>query len=191
MDKPTIPERYSRAIESGHLEVRPGVCDVDMLIAAGWAKEGLGTALFRLRTEFDTVNRRELEQCATSLTARVLTLAQMTTLPTTRAALGRFACAHATRVRFMRDDRAVLHIAGRALDLWLDPLCPHCSGRGFNGGFGAPIQICPKCHGTKLRSPRLDATNDGHEFGRSLLVQMDRKTERVREAMSRFLRRPL
>ena len=37
-DRPTIPERYARALESSHLEATPErQGDVDVLIAAGWA----------------------------------------------------------------------------------------------------------------------------------------------------------
>lgn len=48
-----LAERYSRAMHSAHLEVGPGRCDVDYLIAAGVVREGLGTRLFRLASEWD------------------------------------------------------------------------------------------------------------------------------------------
>lgn len=50
-----LHERYSSAIESSHLEVTLEVGDVDMLVAAGWTHESLGTLLFRLLVEFDGV----------------------------------------------------------------------------------------------------------------------------------------
>ena len=53
-DRPDLAERYGRALQSSHLEVLTDErCSVDMLIAAGWVDEGLGTALYRLRSEFD------------------------------------------------------------------------------------------------------------------------------------------
>ena len=54
-DRPSVDERYARAIESSHLEVLPTRCSVDYLIAAGWIRDGLGASLYRLRTEFDAV----------------------------------------------------------------------------------------------------------------------------------------
>lgn len=48
-----LDERYAGAVQTSHLEVKPIRCDVDYLIAAGWAKDGLGTRLFRLATEWD------------------------------------------------------------------------------------------------------------------------------------------
>ena len=52
---------------------------------------------------------------------------------------------------------------------------------------GVVAGICPACHGTKLRAYRLHATDAGHQFGRSLLSHMDRKTEHVAGQMRRFL----
>lgn len=58
-DRPTLPERYARALDSTHLAlVLDERCSVDILIAAGWVKEGLGTKLYRLRTEYDAVRGR-------------------------------------------------------------------------------------------------------------------------------------
>jgi hypothetical protein len=54
LDQMTLSERYTRAMNSSHLEVierRRG--DVDVLIAAGWTREWLGTSLYRLASEFD------------------------------------------------------------------------------------------------------------------------------------------
>lgn len=55
-DKPTQAERYVRAATSTHLRLQSGQCDVDQLIAAGWLKQdALGTQLYRLLAEFDSV----------------------------------------------------------------------------------------------------------------------------------------
>lgn len=52
----TVDERYATAVDSSHLEVDPDErCDVDLLIAAGWVRDGLGTSLYRLRVEWDAV----------------------------------------------------------------------------------------------------------------------------------------
>lgn len=54
-DKPTMAERYGRAATSSHLRLKDTRCDVDYLIAAGWLQDGLGSMLYRLRSEFDAV----------------------------------------------------------------------------------------------------------------------------------------
>lgn len=210
----TIAERYGRATESSHLEmVSERTGDVDLLIAAGWAKEGLGTALYRLRVEWDSVraeqrqaednlrlmtrasakasleDRPGLRQAAeyAALTARALILIRIGSLHTTREALGRFADIWATRQRYMQPFAVVCKIAGLALDIWLDPACPHCTGRMFVGELGSPQVICKPCRGTGKRDYLLHESEAGHNFGRSLLVEMDRKTDHVDRTMRRYL----
>lgn len=189
-NRPSIDERYMRATQSSHLEVsneRTG--DVDLLIASGWiGADNLGALLFRLRTEFDAVNRVELRNAATSLIARTLTLMQLRSLPSTRDALGRYAVRAATLTKFMRDDRGVMKVAGRALDLWLDPMCPACDGRGFNGRPGEPRLMCTQCGGSTHRPLKLDHNDDGQRFGRYLMNAMDSKTQHVAAMLLRFTR---
>jgi hypothetical protein len=189
-ERPGITERYARAIESSHLEPEAERrCDVDILIAAGWVKEGLGTTLLRARIEFDGLNKRELALAADSLTARVYTLASMPTLPKVRNMLGDYAVVLATRRSFMAPDAAVLTIAGRALDLWLDPSCHHCDGRGFSGGYQAPMVMCGHCHSSGRRTLHFGPRGEeGHQFGRLLMNEMDRKTQYVERRMRDFLK---
>ena len=188
-DRPTMAEQYSRAMESSHLEVTEERGDVDFLIAAGWTGESLGTDLYRPRMEFDGLNKRELAMADTSLIARVMALAQMGSLHQTKQTLGRFALAHATRKKFDREPDAIMAVVGAALDVWLDPTCHHCGGRGFTGGFVGPMIWCSHCHHTGSRRVRLAKTEDAHQFGRSLLNEMDRKCDRVAGMMKRFLAR--
>jgi len=54
-DRPNLEERYGRAVDSTHLEVRETRCSIDYLIAAGWAAERLGAKLLRLRLEYDAI----------------------------------------------------------------------------------------------------------------------------------------
>lgn len=228
-DRPTLPERYARALESTHLElVLDERCSVDMLIAAGWVKEGLGTLLHRLRIEYDATRgahrqalvamrdalahadrvRAEAKRCGSeeqaarlygiaqhiarsaegeALMAKALVLSAMKTLPAAKDALGQFASLTATRERYMQPDEVVWQITGRALEVWMDPACPHCMGTGLAGGVGVVAGICPHCHGSKLRPYRLHHTDAGHQFGRSLMNHMDRKCDYVTGQMRRYL----
>ncbi|CAB4159236.1 hypothetical protein UFOVP703_74 [uncultured Caudovirales phage] len=189
-DRPSIPERYTRALESSHLEVEGDhQGDVDVLIAAGWVKETLGTALYRARSEFDAVNKRELALVSTSLIARVVVLSKMTSLMRTREAVGRWALKQATVLKFMQPDAAVYRLSGQALDVWLDAACHHCGGKGFTGGYGLPQVLCKHCGATGSRRYRMGTNNQEHEFGRALLTRMDAKCDRVAKAMGRYLRK--
>jgi hypothetical protein len=232
-ERRTIEETYARAQGSSHLEMsfeRRG--DVDVLIAAGWVNESLGTRLFRLRKGYldvlpglsmaqadrakllrqaDEVDKQRdawtpgmddalLVKCITEaarlrseaaaamLTAHLMALIHLPGLDETKRDLATFASALATKRRFMMPDKIVMAIAGRALDSWLDPLCHHCTGRGFSGGYSAHRTLCKHCGGTGRRYPRLGKTDADHEFGRALLVEMDRKAEAVSRSMSRYLR---
>lgn len=237
--KPSIDERYSQAIESKDLAVVPGRCSVDFIIAAGWVQESLGTALFRLRTEWDVV-RSELrlaedhardgtreawrlsrmgaaaalkaktdedrstasntqENAAqlfhdvetAALTARALALAHLKTLESTKNALYAYAIGLGVRTK-VYDLQRIRETTGRALQVWLDPTCPHCGGRGFNGGFREALRWCQECDRTGKRMNgtngfRLGKTDFQHQWGRTLLSDMDRKCDRVTAAMRMFL----
>lgn len=59
-DRPTLPERYARAVNSSRLVVVERTRgDVDLLIAAGWVENHLGTMLYRLATEFDSARSEQ------------------------------------------------------------------------------------------------------------------------------------
>ena len=136
-----------------------------------------------------------------ALTARALIMVHLKTLPEACTAVHGFARMHAIRSRFMppkipahevRRNEVVAKVAARALDVWIDPACPHCQGRGFHGGYTEPVVICQECGGTTnrlsgRRGERLGKSEAAHQFGLSLLAEMDRKAETVERAMQRFL----
>lgn len=217
----TVEERYARAIQSSHLEVTDRPNDVDVLVAAGWVREGLATALYRLHVEFERCDMRTIRRFApnpaperiTSIpsqqerkekvaewhaaelqrvsedykqrltAAKALALLTMQSLPGVRSALGAHAMKTATRLGYEGVD--VMAIAGQTLDIWLDPNCPYCEGRGYNGGFDRPQIWCVgkgRCDRTGKRRPR------GGLFGDFLLSDMQRKMARVDELLKRFTR---
>ena len=149
--RPTIGERYSTACVSSDLRLREVRSDVDYLIAAGLSSSQFGATLFRLRSEFDTVKAQIKGQGANSLVDRVLILSQLGTLHTAKQQLGAYSIKIATRRAFMEPDEKVLILAGRSLDLFLDPTCDKCEGRGKNGGYGSPEVICRSCGGSGKR----------------------------------------
>lgn len=186
-DRPTLGERYSLAIESRNLRVKEGACHADILIAAGWAGHEIGSMLIRLQAEFDSAKSEMRGQGANELVDKVLILSKLKTLPATKQALGRWACRLATRKRFMRPDADVCHIAGRALQLFLDPTCAHCQGRGKNGGYGLPEVLCKICRGSGKKDQHGEKDEEARTFGKFLLCEMERQASAAEQSMSRLL----
>jgi hypothetical protein len=259
LEPKTTEERYGAAIGADDLTLSPSRCSVDYLISAGWVKDGLGAALFRLRTEWDATKaelrlggeaardgyrqseifaklaaqgqqraaqdfaaiemadpckRAEAQELASAayqharlkakaaldatlsvehaaITARALIMTHMNSLGSAKDALYEFAVAFGARSRFY-DAREVRAVAARALQLWLDPNCPHCDGRGFTGGFREAVRWCHECDksGKRVqgrRGFRLHRSETGHQFGRALLVEMDRKCDKVERDMRMYL----
>ena len=121
-----------------------------------------------------------------ALTARALVLVQLKTLDATKQALGSLAVKQATVQRFMRSDAAVMKIAGRCLDLWLDPRCPSCEGRGFSGGYDGPQMLCRPCGGSSNR-PMVGLGDEEQRFAKGLMALMDRAANAAEAGMRKRL----
>lgn len=189
----TTEEKYARAVNSSHLEMRPGMDAISIIIAAGWVRDGLGTILYRLRTEHDVAKgnlRRIANQQTVSHTDASMVAGQLKSLHAATLAVRRFAInsakRHAGALRYHGDDAP--EIATRALAYWLDPLCHTCNGRGFLGGSGVPVEVCKHCHGSGRMLPRLSKSKAGQDFGYLLISEFERKTSRVGEQIKRYLK---
>jgi hypothetical protein len=146
-------------------------------------------------------------------TGRALVLMRIRSLPEARRALGRFALihAHASRraqaprmelpVRYlgvvvhlpMIDEAVVLKLAGRVLDVFLDGDCPHCHGRGSNGGShrGEKLELCRPCRGSGKRIDTIGHSHAEQHFAASLAVEMSVRLANVERSMRGFLRDPM
>lgn len=169
-------ERYLRAIGSSHLELRPEPCDLDMLIVAGWVREGLGTALLRLRAEFDSVKRH--------VPGDRLLITKLKSFRSTRAVLAHFAINEASKRNRALSEDEVVAAAAMTLDAFLDPLCPLCDGRGFTGGYAGPQIRCMACRQSGRRSIAWDPRSE--DFCRWLTCAIEGKVDRVLRQMWRF-----
>lgn len=169
-------ERYARAINSSHLEVKDEARgDVDTIIAAGMA-ERLGVMLVRLRAEWDTIHPAERMQAADDLTARVLVLIKLRSLEPAKGAILRFALGQAERRGIDPSDAGLLDLCAKVLDVWLDRKCHHCEGRGFNGGYREPQITCRPCRGSgNRRQSQLHSAEALHNYGLWLLNVLDTK----------------
>lgn len=88
----------------------------------------------------------------------------------------------------------VLALAGRVLDLLLDPNCYRCEGRGFNGGYDhSPQKICNDirkggCGGSGKRNTRIGKTKEEDDFAGYLMMEVDIMLGRVTREMNQRLK---
>lgn len=150
--------------------------------------------------------------------AHAFVLMRLKSLATTRQEFGEWAMQMAIRRRFMdcgpmpmidpersglvgawrKGKRAqqtvVLALAGRVLDLVLDPNCYRCEGRGFNGGYDRnPQRICNDmrkggCGGSGKRSTKIGKTKEEDDFAGYLLTEVEIMLARVTREMRERLR---
>ena len=186
-------ERYSRAISSSHLEVTDKPGDVDALIAAGWIRDGLATMLYRLRVEYDLIDRTAPIRSNIPATDRVLVLMHCKGLPAAREAMGQFVTAQAARAGLNTTTAEQRRLSGRILDMFLDPLCDACRGVKFKPvpGTGRLSAVpCVACEGTGARKMRFagGAEHKEVEFTRDVQAALARKMDYVAKMMRKFLR---
>ena len=180
-------ERYARATRSSHLRMTEEPGDVDTLIAAGLAREGLGVSLLRLRTQYDATSRTPANN---TLTEHLLILMQLSGLDVTKEILYDFAKKWAPRRRLIATDDDLRGLVGRVLDAFLDPRCHPCGGRGFVGGYGSPRMRCVPCRETGKRRHDLGSTQSQVDFGLWLRDEMgdlmNRAERQIRERLQDF-----
>lgn len=188
----SVADRYARSITSSHLEVTEFTGDVDALIAAGWVREGLATTLWRLRVEFDGVDKRVLRSNS-SMTDRLLVLMHMKTLPAARNALGGFVRGQALQANLELSQEERVRMCARILNQFLDQLCPACHGvrnKTIPGTGRLSAMPCDACEGSGKQRLKFTGNTDAAEvkFTEAVLADLDRKMDRVGKLMKRFLR---
>lgn len=242
---PTLSERYSRALSTSHMEVQARVRgDVDVIIAAGWVPEHMGTMLYRLAAEFDRAhgevalahrNHAEQQKTVTHYTKliaaekrktprddsliakwetrieqlqkeierdmkarRAFILLKTKSLPAVKVAFANWATGYADKRGFLSDSErrsitpaaraAVIQaLSHRVLDIMLDPMCPRCEGRGFNGGYdGVPQVICRVCEAGR-RKP-MARHQDEDVFADGLRIEAEIMLLGVDRLMKKWLR---
>ncbi len=229
-ERPSLAERYTAALSATNMMVVPDERrPVDLLIAAGWCQESLGTALYRLAREYDSVRaelrkrqgidriktdrRAELRKAirksesAATRTAAVAELERRDELDRYDAAVERATIAAALRslpkvqdmvnrwvdqhcIRRGADDLKVtdrLHIGQSALGIWLDPLCPHCHGSRFVGGYSVERIECRPCFGSGRRPVALHPTNEGQRVGLEVLASIESMVATVQRQMRSYV----
>jgi hypothetical protein len=137
------------------------------------------------------VDRLRKEGRSFMLTAHVMALVNLKTLALAKSALWLIAYDQlAPKGRFNISDKAASTVSGQVLDVWLDPICRSCDGRGFNGGrYRGEQQIrCRWCRSTGLRRSLLGKTAEESRFAAALHDVLLGKLNEVEYAMRVSLR---
>ena len=169
-------ERYLRAARSSHLQmsyVEAG--DIDMLIAAGMLREGLGTTLLRLRSERDSISKLP--------NSRLLNRA-LKSMDGARALLIRYGSQNSNYPEYALELRGIVD---NVLDLFLEPACPTCGGTGKVGIYGAPQAMCLTCSGSTKRKLWWP-TEESEALAYWLGAQIEEKTAQSLRRISVLLR---
>lgn len=186
----SVADRYARSVGSSHLETTEFTGDIDALIASGWVRESLATMLWRLRVEFDRVDKQSLTR-GTQIDI-TLALSRMRSLPSTKAALRTFATSHAQRGGITLTDSEADGLTATILNHFLDSQCKVCNGVKFKtvpGTGRLSANPCDECKGSG-RS-RVDRRSQGmviEAMAAQVLLELDRKIAVVAAVMGRFLR---
>lgn len=122
-------------------------------------------------------------------TGRLMVLIHLKTLESTKQQLGAFALNLSKTYPFQLTKRDLMALTGRVLDAFLDPNCPHCQGRGFNGGRyrGDKQVICRPCKGAGHRHDDVGKTADERHLAGRLLSEMCRKMTEAEKSIRRSL----
>lgn len=176
----TVEERYTTAANTSNLTVKAGKGGAgDLLIAAGWSKNLIGTALIRLHGEWDAAEKpHPLTRHALDALARTIAREQGAEVASDdhrRAAKAQAAewLEHEQRM-LMRKLKTLayvqqqVHMWALERDIanyadqvaagilwWLAPTCPACHGRRWEPIPGTPKlsnRSCQTCQGSGQRS---------------------------------------
>lgn len=169
----TVGERYDLATDAHDLTLRPGRCDADVLLAAGYAAAGnargaQALALYRIRA---TGSRNGLAQIVDVAAGWMVDRRPQPGEKTLRLGAAR-------------------DVSARVLLWWIDGVCPHCQGRRYELVPGTQMvsdNLCWACDGAG-RLPVEDRVRREHQTAaRWLAAEFDRMLAYVMADMARRL----
>ncbi len=110
-----------------------------------------------------------------ALISHCLILSALPSLRTAKEQFRTFAGREAGRRNFKRPEAEITALAGQVLDVFLNPNCRHCSGRGFNGGRRRddPQILCRPCKGAGHRRDDIGKDAEQRSFAGRLLMSTD------------------
>lgn len=172
-DRPSISERYSRAVDATDLSVKEAPTAADMIISAGLASQGdhtrsIALALWRMK-------QGDLSSFAACC-----------------GVLGTWLSAKADREKFKDGGKHIYErVVARTVYWWLDPHCRHCDGRGHPVIPNTPVldetRDCERCNGTGITPLDTMVRQEFVYAAKTLANEMDRLTADVFAQMRRLL----
>lgn len=183
-DAASRSREHAKAAESAKAQLKKAKPeDIYCLVNLGLEQETLAK-----RAQAESERLRD-EGAREAVTGRAMILIGLRSLAPAKQALFGFACAKAKDKACSAEPKAMAALVGRVIDVWLDRLCHHCEGRGFNGGRGTPRVECRHCCGTgSRRQGQFSAVAAEHHFGLWLLGVMDSKCSASMGQMARKTR---
>lgn len=169
----TTEEAYVSATQSSSLRCEADRrTDVDLLLASGMTPGILGSALMRLRSEYDSSSEKQ----ARTATDAILLMGKL------KSALRALEVIEAWAAQRGMD--APKRLAQAVVSHWLDSNCQSCHGRGHELIPGTPSlgRQCKVCKGTGKRKEPMG------EAGRRALNMCDEAVAVARASMSKRLR---
>ncbi len=173
-DRPSISERYARAVDATDLTVSEAPSAADMIIAAGLASQGdqnrsIALALWRMK-------QGDLSSFAACC-----------------GVLGAWLKHKADKERFKDGGKYCYErVVSRTVYWWLDPHCRHCDGRGHPLIPNTPVldetRNCPRCDGTGITPLEGMVRQEYVYAAKTLANEMDRITAEVFAQMRRLTR---
>lgn len=111
------------------------------------------------------------------LSARSFILMGLKTLHDAKQRFGAFAVGLAMQPKRQINSAAGLKLAGRVLDVWLDPTCHVCDGTGIMGNrFNGDVEHqCSACLGSGHRRDVLGNNPGERRFASDLLAELQRR----------------
>lgn len=169
----TTEEAYVSATQSSSLRCEADRrTDVDFLLASGMTPGILGSALMRLRSEYDSSSEKQ----ARTATDAILLMGKLKSLPRVLEAIEAWAV--------LRGLESPKRLAQAVVAHWLNAQCKPCEGRGHERIAGTPSlgRTCKACRGTGRQKEPMG------EAGRQMLNMCDEASAVARASMSKRLR---
>jgi hypothetical protein len=149
--------------------------------------------LYRLRIEYDKVDKRSLARVNVTVTNVLLALTHVRSLMPVREALRRFVSGQAWREGMELDQETLHRVADRVLDHFLDPICSVCNGTQFKVVTGTGRlsgEACSNCLGSGKRALFYGegAQAEEYELTRAARDAIQRKMNKFDQRVGNLLR---
>lgn len=136
---------------------------------------------------------REQRTPAEIMSARAFILLELKSLPMVKQDVGSWAISLSKRPPRKVHSESALQLAGRVLDVFLDPVCEKCDGTGVIGNKYAGQQEVKcsgpgGCNGSGQRPYHFGHNVHHKQFSELLLGELDRQVKNAARAMAKALR---